>query len=237
MQILKEKIQAANKIVILSGAGLSAPSGIKTFRDNGGLWNTYQVEDVATTRAFKTNPKIAWEFYDLRRSELPTFHPNEAHIQIGLLQKSKPVTLLTQNVDDLLERAGCSNVIHLHGTLLDTKCDECDYLILNDTQSRSNDYIYPECRRGTLRPCVVLFGELLSYDEFYIADAAISALTKDNVLIVVGTSLEVHPVCNFPNKALRNGAIVIEINKKAVLFGNDVYQIEMDCAEAFRLLF
>ena len=262
MQKLKEKIQKANKIVILSGAGLSAPSGIKTFRDNNGLWDTYRVEDVATIQAFITNPKLAWEFYDLRRSELPNVHPNEAHNQISYLQRYKDVTLLTQNVDDLLERAGCKNVIHLHGVLSDTKCTNCDYVILNDTQSRSNNYECPQCI-GTLRPSVVLFGEFLPYDELHFAENVIKSLTKDDVLIIVGTSLEVYPVAYFPNYALENGVCVIEVNKKSALHGksmlsfmeplnnaalskcqrlhetrfNGIFQIEIDCAEAFQLLF
>lgn len=232
---LKEKIHQANKIVVLSGAGLSAPSGIHTFRDNGGLWYEYEVEDVASTRAFRNNPELAWKFYDMRRAQLPNVLPNNAHIQLSILQKNKDVTLITQNVDDLLERAGCTDVMHLHGTLADTTCNGCDYSILNDNQLRSFSYACPECG-DTLRPGVVLFGELLPHDEFQQSIDIISSLTKDDLLIVIGTSLEVYPVSGFPKLALNAGATIIEINKKPVLFGYNVYHVPMSCDEALMLL-
>ena len=232
---LKEKINNADKIIIISGAGLSSASGIPTFRDSGGLWDTYKIEDVATIAAFKNNPSLAWSFYDKRKAELPKVPPNEAHLQLSILQQNKKVFLLTQNVDNLLERAGCVDVTHLHGILTNTKCNGCDYQLYNDNIPREHDYICPQCG-DVLRPSVTLFGEMLPIDEYNIAMENLMSMEPDDVLIVIGTSLEVYPVSNFPNIALRRGASVIEINQHPVLIGPNVFQVKMVCEEALPLL-
>lgn len=235
MDKLREKIQNSNQIVILSGAGLSAPSGIKTFKDQGGLWDTFRVADFATSHAFKINPGLAWNFYDIRRAELPTIEPNSAHRAIRHLQLTKNASILTQNVDNLLERAGCYPVNHLHGVITNTKCNLCGVKIFNDIEIRTNNYICVNCN-GTLRPDVILFGEVLPPDVYYQSEQILSGLTSDDVLIVIGCSLEVSPVSNFPRIALSKKATIIEINPQPKLRGPGTHWMPMNCTDALKLL-
>ncbi|WP_166268143.1 SIR2 family NAD-dependent protein deacylase [Marinobacter caseinilyticus] len=174
-------------IVVLTGAGISAESGLSTFRDNGGLWEKHSVYDVATPAAFARNPELVLRFYNERRSQLKTVQPNSAHRALATLEQSHRVTIITQNVDDLHERAGSSEVIHLHGEL---------------TKARSSkwaDHIYDigyrpielgeHCEFGTqLRPHVVWFGE-----EVPMIEVAADIVPAADLLLIVGTSLQVYP--------------------------------------------
>ncbi|NVK27075.1 MAG: NAD-dependent deacylase [Flavobacteriia bacterium] len=174
-------------IVVLTGSGISAESGLKTFRDNGGLWENHSVYDVATPEAFAKNPEMVQRFYNMRREQLGTVEPNEAHYSLARLEEHFKVTIITQNVDDLHERAGSSNILHLHGELRKVRSLRNPELIL--------DWGYKPVEAGDkapdgsgLRPHVVWFGEAVPA----IPEAAQICYTADH-LLVVGTSLVVYP--------------------------------------------
>jgi len=178
------------KIVVFSGAGMSAESGLKTFRDNDGLWENHKVEDVATPQAWKANPKMVLDFYNLRRKQLFKAKPNAAHYLIAKLEEANDVMVITQNIDDLHERAGSSNVLHLHGELKKVKSEKFDHLIYEWPKPDLN--IGDLCERGTqLRPHVVWFGE-----EVPMMDNALKIAETAEILIVIGTSLNVYPAAN-----------------------------------------
>ena len=175
------------KIVVLSGAGVSAESGLKTFRDNNGLWNNHRVEEVATPEAWMENMDLVLEFYNQRRKQLYDAEPNHAHYAIASLEKKYRVEVITQNIDDLHERAGSTSVLHLHGELKKVRSSKDPQLIydLDGWELKHGDL----CELGSqLRPHVVWFGESVPN----IVPAAEIASTAD-ILIIVGTSLQVYP--------------------------------------------
>lgn len=201
-------------IVILTGAGISAESGIRTFRDAGGLWEGHRVEEVATPEGFGRNPGLVQKFYNARRAQLldGTVHPNPAHLALARLEREHQgqVLLVTQNVDDLHERAGSQNLLHLHGELLKCRCVHCDHheSILTDLSEAS---ICPECGyAGTLRPDIVWFGEM----PFHM-DEIVIALEKADLFVSIGTSGQVYPAAGFVEMAARNGADTLELNLEA----------------------
>ena len=156
---------ADKRIVILTGAGISAESGIATFRASDGLWENHRVEDVATPEGFARNPKLVHEFYNARRARLhdADVQPNAAHIALARLQQALPgrVTLVTQNVDDLHERAGSAEVLHMHGSLLALRCLYCDSIAHDWHGDCSQQTVCPTCKRaGGMRPDIVWFGEM-----------------------------------------------------------------------------
>ena len=183
------------KMVVLTGAGVSAESGISTFRDSNGLWENYKVEDVASIEGWQRNPALVLNFYNARRKELGTVKPNAAHIAIAGLEKDYDVTVVTQNVDNLHERAGSTRIIHLHGELTKVRPeDRCNYRD-NFSEDSVFDIGYGEIRIGDLapdgaqlRPHIVWFGEAVPKIE-----AAIDAVEKASILLIVGTSLQVYP--------------------------------------------
>ncbi|MCT4285106.1 NAD-dependent deacylase [Elizabethkingia anophelis] len=177
------------KIVVLSGAGISAESGIKTFRDSNGLWENHKIEDVASPEGFARNPELVLEFYNLRRRQLSEVNPNEAHYILAELQKDFDVHIITQNVDDLHERAGSENIIHLHGELKKARP-------VNDEESIipwEDDLNLGDLDENgiQLRPHIVWFGEMVPEME----NAATIASTAD-ILLVIGTSLQVYPAAS-----------------------------------------
>lgn len=183
------------KLVILSGAGVSAESGISTFRDHNGLWDSYNVDDVANIRGWYKNPALVLEFYNIRRAELQTVRPNAAHLAIAELEKEYDVTVITQNVDNLHERAGSTRIIHLHGELTKVRPENC----YNDADGFSEETVfdigYDSISIGDLapngaqlRPHIVWFEEAVPKIE-----TAISAVEKADVLLIIGTSLQVYP--------------------------------------------
>ncbi|OPB87576.1 SIR2 family NAD-dependent protein deacylase [Elizabethkingia ursingii] len=177
------------KIVVLSGAGISAESGIKTFRDSNGLWENHKIEDVASPEGFARNPELVLEFYNLRRRQLNEVQPNEAHNILAELQQDFDVNIITQNVDDLHERAGSKNIIHLHGELKKARP-------VNDEESIipwENDLNLGDLDENgiQLRPHIVWFGEMVPEME----NAATIASTAD-ILLVIGTSLQVYPAAS-----------------------------------------
>jgi len=175
------------KLVVLSGAGISAESGLATFRDSGGLWEGHRVEDVATPEAWHRNPELVLEFYNQRRKAALQASPNEAHHILAELQSRFDVTVITQNVDDLHERAGSSRVLHLHGKLFESRSTLDPGLVypVQGWEVKLGD----RCERGSqLRPNIVWFGEMVPMME-----VAADVATAADIFLVVGTSLVVYP--------------------------------------------
>ena len=199
------------KIVILTGAGISAESGINTFRDSGGLWENHRIEDVATPEAFQRDPAGVQAFYNRRREQLrdPAIQPNAAHQALARLEHERPgeVLLITQNVDNLHERAGSGNIIHMHGELLKARCQSTGTLVTVDTDL-SVDLQCQVCGvRGCLRPHVVWFGEMpLEMDRIF------DALADCERFISIGTSGNVYPAAGFVAEARAHGAHTVELN-------------------------
>ncbi|WP_033916014.1 SIR2 family NAD-dependent protein deacylase [Campylobacter sputorum] len=182
-----------NEVLILSGAGLSADSGLKTFRDNGGLWEEYDVMEVCSVSGFAKDRKKVLDFYDKRRVQLKDVKPNEAHFNIARL-KSKfkdKISVLTQNVDDLLERAGCEDVIHLHGELTKLRCERCGE-IFDIGYDRINGKKCPKCGSEFLRHHVVMFGEMAPFYEILF-----QRLNEMKLFVCIGSSGEVLDVASY----------------------------------------
>jgi NAD-dependent deacetylase len=189
------------KIVVLTGAGMSAESGIKTFRDHDGLWENHRIEDVATPEAWRENPELVTQFYNQRRVQLETVKPNDGHYALKELEQKHEVVVITQNVDDLHERAGSSNIIHLHGELSKMRNEKHEVF---DIGYQSINY-GEKCPNGMLlRPHIVWFGE----DVPLINKAAEITRTAD-LLLVIGTSLEVYPAAGLVNEVNISTEIVL----------------------------
>lgn len=174
------------KIAVLTGAGVSAESGIKTFRDSDGLWEGHDVMEVASPEGFQRNPAAVLDFYNQRRRQLLTVQPNAAHIALAELEKKHDVTIITQNVDDLHERAGSTNIIHLHGELLKVRSTFDEDLIL-DWKKDLNIGDFCEYNHQ-LRPHIVWFGEMVPMIE-----VAADIVEQADAIIIVGTSMQVYP--------------------------------------------
>ena len=184
-------------IVVLTGAGMSAESGLKTFRDENGLWEGHDVMEVATPEGFARNPELVLEFYNQRRRQLLEVEPNSAHFDLAQLENNHKVTIITQNVDDLHERAGSSNVIHLHGELLKARSsfDELDVMDWK-TDLVTGDV----CKQGyQMRPHIVWFGEAVPMIE-----NAINICTTADILMIIGTSMQVYPAASLMHYAPEN---------------------------------
>lgn len=207
-------MRPSSSIVILTGAGISAESGLPTFRDKDGLWEGHRVEEVATPEAFARSPELVHRFYNLRRAALAEVEPNAAHRALARLQREHPgkVTLITQNVDDLHERAGSTAVIHMHGQLLKVRCTRCDHVACW-SGDLGTDTACPNCGKpGNLRPDIVWFGEMPHHME-----TIAEALQGADVFVAVGTSGHVHPAAGFVGEARLAGAETIEINNAGTL--------------------
>jgi NAD-dependent deacetylase len=189
------------KIVVLTGAGMSAESGIKTFRDHDGLWENHRIEDVATPEAWRKNPELVTQFYNQRRVQLETVKPNDGHYALKELEQKHEVVVITQNVDDLHERAGSSNIIHLHGELSKMRNDKHEVFNIGYQSINYGE----KCPNGMLlRPHIVWFGE----DVPLINKAAEITRTAD-LLLVIGTSLEVYPAAGLVNEVNISTEIVL----------------------------
>jgi NAD-dependent deacetylase len=181
------------KVLVFTGAGVSAESGISTFRDNGGMWDNYNIKEVATPLGWKLNRQKVLDFYNHRRRELHNVKPNLAHELIAKLEKYFDVIVVTQNVDDLHERAGSTNVVHLHGELLKARSSNNKYLIY-DWSGDIN--IGDKCTEGSqLRPHIVWFGEMLDHYDIELANQAAS---ECDICIIIGTSMQVSPANEIP---------------------------------------
>lgn len=206
------------KLVILSGAGMSQESGLKTFRDMGGLWENYNVEDVASIDGWRRDPFLVMDFYNQRRKQLYEVEPNAGHFGVAELEKWFDVTVITQNVDDLHERAGSSNVIHLHGELKKVRSTFDENLIytLDGWELKMGD----RCEQGSqLRPHIVWFGE--SVPAFY---EAIPIVENADIIVIIGTSMAVYPAAGLVNYAKTGASIfVVDPNRPEVTMKNVVY--------------
>lgn len=207
------------KLVVLTGAGISAESGIATFRDNNGLWEKYNVEEVATPIGWLKNKKLVLDFYNERRKQLKEVEPNNAHILLAELQDKYDITIVTQNIDNLHERAGSKEVLHLHGELLKSR----------STKNPSLKYDCPgdinigdKCEEGSqLRPDVVWFGE--SVPMIGVAENLVSGA---EILVIIGTSLQVYPAANLFSLASKNTPIYVidpNLTEGTLPRGNVIY--------------
>ena len=182
------------KLVVLTGAGISAESGLKTFRDSDGLWEGYDIEDVATPNAWRKNPKLVLEFYNYRRKNVIDAEPNFAHYGLAELEKDFDVTIITQNIDDLHERAGSTNIFHLHGEIFKMRSDKDESLIYD---IKGDIIIGDKAEDGAqLRPHIVWFGEAVPMME-----QAVPVVHEADLFVVVGTSLVVYPAAGLVNYA------------------------------------
>ena len=196
-------------IVVLTGAGLSAESGLRTFRDGGGLWEDHAVEDVATPGAFRRNPALVHRFYNERRRQARLAQPNAAHRALARLAERPGVLLVTQNVDDLLDRAGARGVVHMHGALNRGVCAAC-----GDRFDVTGDLDPADpcraCGQAALRPDIVWFGEMPQQ-----MDRILGALQTARIFAAIGTSGQVYPAAGFVEIAHDAGADCVEINLDA----------------------
>jgi NAD-dependent deacetylase len=203
-------LRQARKVVALTGAGVSAESGVPTFRDaQTGLWAQFKPEELATPRAFRKNPRLVWEWYEWRRQLVRDAKPNPAHLALAQMEaRFSEFTLITQNVDGLHQRAGSRNVIEIHGNITRTKCFQED-IVVNEWKDTGD--VPPKCPRcgGLLRPDVVWFEEPLPEGP---AESAFNASRECDVFLCIGTSAVVYPAASLPLEALVNQATVIEIN-------------------------
>jgi len=206
-QKLISTLTNARKIAALTGAGISAESGIPTFRGSGGLWEGYPVEKVATPEGFEKDPSLVWRFYDERRVNIANARPNRAHEVLAKMERIYDLWIITQNIDGLHQRAGNENVIELHGNIWRVKCTQCGISYYNYEVPLKK--IPPRCKRcgGLLRPDVVWFGE-----PVYDVERAYKVAEECDVMLVVGTSAQVYPAAYIPRLAWSHRAKVIEIN-------------------------
>jgi NAD-dependent deacetylase len=203
------RLKSAKRVVALTGAGVSAESGLPTFRGDGGLWQKFKAEDLASIDGFLQKPDVVWEWYEYRRSIYANAQPNSGHRALADLEKIYPeFTLITQNTDGLHLAVGSENILELHGSLRRNRCHSCGKLYPEKVPS--NGQKPPRCGcGGMLRPDVVWFGESLSPS---ILDAALKAATQAEVFLSVGTSALVQPAASLPLAAKRKRAVLIEIN-------------------------
>ncbi len=212
---LFQKLQSAHHIAVLTGAGISAESGVPTFREaQTGLWAKYDPQELATPQAFQRNPKLVWDWYTWRRGLISKAVPNPGHLALVELAEIVPkLTLITQNVDGLHQRAGSQDVIALHGNIMETKCFAHEHLAGSWPES---DEVPPRCSicNSLLRPNVVWFGENL---PAHTLQTAVQAAQSCDLFLSIGTSGLVHPAASLPLMAIENGAATVEINPQETL--------------------
>ncbi len=202
-------LKKAKKVAVLTGAGISAESGVPTFRGEGGLWRNYNPQELATPEAFARDPGLVWEWYNWRREIIHPLEPNKGHKFIADLEKNtSDFTLITQNIDGLHQKAGSKNCVELHGNIWRVRCVREEKVFeLSDVPLKD---IPPVCECGSiLRPDIVWFGESLDPEVMSIA---YNAVKNCDFMMVVGTSAVVQPAASFPLIARQNGAYVVEIN-------------------------
>jgi NAD-dependent deacetylase len=209
-EALIERLRDAKRVSVLTGAGVSAESGVPTFRDaQTGLWEQYRAEELATASAFRRNPRLVWEWYEWRRQLVAGAKPNPAHLTLVEMGKLfSRFQIITQNVDGLHQRAGSPDVVELHGNITRTKCFDEDTVV---SSWPTTDHIPPKCPRcgGLLRPDVVWFEEAMPEKELFFARHASAAC---DVFFAIGTSAMVQPAASLPLEALHHEATVVEIN-------------------------
>jgi NAD-dependent deacetylase len=222
--VVAERLARASRVTVLTGAGVSAASGVPTFRGADGLWRQHRPEDLATPEAFARDPVLVWEWYDWRRQRVAACRPNAAHDVIARWSQARPgVTVVTQNVDGLHERAGTRDVVRLHGSIWHVRCWRgCSRGLpgrrLDDAPMATLPPRCPHCG-GIERPGVVWFGEPL---DDAMLELAMAAASHADLVLTVGTSSQVYPAAGLIPLAARAGAFVVEINPDATPFSSDV---------------
>jgi len=217
---------AQQRVVVLTGAGISAESGVRTFRDGDGLWEEHRIEDVATPQAWIADPVLVWRFYQARRRQLLEVKPNAAHQALATFAtKIDHFTLITQNVDDLHERVGNENTIHMHGRLKTLRCEQSGHseIRMNDADF-CDEFLYCQCcaTPQRVRPDIVWFGEMpMQMEEIY------SAVENSDLFIVVGSSGHVYPAAGLVNVANAAGATTILVNLEAPINAGDFDEVHL----------
>ena len=209
IKALREELKKADRVAVLTGAGISAESGVPTFRGSGGLWRNYRATDLATPQAFARDPELVWEFYNWRRDLIGKVTYNPAHRALVDIESLVPnFTLITQNVDGLHLLAGSQNLLEIHGNLWKVRCTKCREITLDRSPDLGTS---PKCKTcgGLLRPHVVWFGESLDPE---ILHRSIDASRNSHVMLVIGTSSVVQPAASLALEAKSGGAVVAEIN-------------------------
>jgi len=206
-ELIKDKIDDIKKVVFVTGAGISQESAIPTFRGKDGLWRDHDAMKLATIDAFYDNPRLVWEWYNERRANIFAAKPNPGHRAIAELEKYVKVVVLTQNIDGLHQKAGSSQVLELHGSIIKIKCSVCNF---KEEITSEILKVPPLCRCGNiLRPDVVWFGESLPQDVW---QKAMVLASQCDLMVIAGTSLVVSPANTLPIYAKQNNALLIEIN-------------------------
>jgi len=207
---LKKILKNCKSIIVLTGAGVSAESGIPTFRGRGGLWKEYNAQDLATPQAFSRNPELVWKFYDYRRQIIGKADPNHAHITLAEWEKNFPdFHIVTQNIDGLHQRADSKNILEIHGNIWEAKCLKENRIFLFD-QNPVKEFppLCPECK-SLIRPNVVWFGENLPQN---ILNESFNIAERADLAFIIGTSSVVYPAAYIPHITKENGGKLVEIN-------------------------
>ena len=206
------------RIVVLTGAGISAESGLRTFRAEDGLWEDHRIEDVATPEAFVRDPALVHRFYNARRTAAAQAQPNAAHRALADLAKRHDLTLVTQNIDDLHERGGSSDVIHMHGELTSALCAACGHRWPSPADTDTT-MLCPACGTAAVRPDIVWFGEMPYHMEQIWA-----AIEQADIFAAIGTSGQVYPAAGFGQHARRSGAHCVELNLDRSAVSRDFHE-------------
>ncbi len=216
---LVERLAGAKRISALTGAGISAESGVATFRGKGGIWQKFKPEELASMDAFMRNPELVWEWYEYRRRIVNSVKPNAGHYVLAEMEQSfAHFSISTQNVDGLHQQAGSKNVYELHGNILRNRCSICNRLVGEVAFEKGK--LLPRCDcGGMLRPDVVWFGEMLPAE---VLEASFTDAAQADVYLSIGTSAVVFPAAMLPNEAKRNGAFVVEINLEPTPISREV---------------
>ena len=218
------------ELVVLTGAGMSVESGLSTFRGGGGLWDNHKVEDVATPEAWKRNPELVLKFYNLRRKELLAVKPNAGHLALAELEKEYDVKIITQNVDNLHEKAGSTNVLHLHGELMKVRSTGPGEEIFTLSDDNYETHPGDVCPEGfQLRPHIVWFGEAVPA-----MDQAIRTVEEADIMLIIGTSMQVYPAAGLIHY-VRSGVPVYLIDPNEVgVYGRDISVIKKGAGEGMK---
>ena len=206
---IRDRLAAAHSVTVLTGAGISADSGVPTFRGAEGLWKNFRPEELASPDAFERDPKLVWEWYNWRRELLSTKKPNEAHETLAQLEDQiENFWLITQNVDGLHRAAGSAKLSEIHGNIWKVRCTQCGIVKPNHDVPIG---LLPYCQdcQGLLRPHIVWFGESLAQEDL---DRSFQALRQCQILLIIGTSGIVYPAASFAPIAKEQGAFVVELN-------------------------
>ena len=220
------------RLVILTGAGMSAESGIATFRDSGGLWDKYPVEQVATPEAFHANPGLVLGFYNIRRRELLNTKPNAGHYGLAALEKDFEIDIITQNIDNLHEQAGSSRVIHLHGELMKSRSTGDELAVFDIDPKQPDLNIGDNCKEGfQLRPHIVWFGEMVPM----MAEAE-SIVKKADIFVIIGTSMNVYPAAGLLHDVRVNVPVYLIDPKDVPTNRHDIHHIKKGASDGIEEL-